>query len=850
MPLISGARLGPYEITAPIGAGGMGEVYKARDTRLERDVAVKILPAAFAADAERLRRFEQEARAAGALNHPNILTIYDIGSHDGSPYVVSELLVGEPLDEVMRAGALPRRKAIDYAVQIARGLAAAHQKGIVHRDLKPPNVFVLTDGRAKILDFGLAKLMQPVIAAADKTSAPTVAAATEPGVVMGTVGYMSPEQVRARPSDHRTDIFSFGVVLYEMLAGKRCFQGASGIETMNAILKEDPPPLENRALDRIVRRCLEKNPEERFQSAQDLAFDLESAADAPPTEILHAAEAPPRPHIRRRAVAASIVIACAAVAFFAGRRTTGTAPVNLQQLTFRSGNIFSARIAPDGNTIVYGAAWEGGPVQLYSARPGSSESRSLGLSADVLSVSGSGEMAISVGRHYGDGWTSNGNLARAPLAGGAPRMMLENVQDADWAPDGSLAIVRDAGGRYRLEFPPGKVLYETSGFITHPRISPDGARVAFIDHPLRPDDAGLIAVVDRAGKKSQITGPFASAQGLAWTPRGDEIWFTASDLGYSRALRGVTLGGRARIIAQMAGALVLHDIARDGRVLIAHERIRMGVFALPPGQSKERELTWLDASLAMDLSADGKSLLITEEGSGAGKAYNVYLRNTDGSDAVRLGDGVGIALSPDGKLVAGFTNTDPPELILHPTGAGEDRRLPRHGLVSYAQIRWFRDNQRLLFTAAEAGQAMRVYMQSLGGEKPRAVIGEVGSPLVLVLSPDERLIAYQSRDGKLMIHPLEGGQPREVPGVGRSEAAIRWTADGKALFVTRSSEVPARIYRVDIETGKRQVWRTLMPAETAGITTLSPVQITPDGSSYAYTYMRALSDLYLVAGWK
>jgi serine/threonine protein kinase len=279
-----GTRLGDYEIQSLLGAGGMGEVYRARDLRLRREVAIKVLPAAFASDADRLRRFEQEATAAAALNHPNILAVYQMGTYEGAPYLVSELLEGETLREQMKRGRLAVRKALDYAIQIARGFSAAHEKGIVHRDLNPDNLFVTKDGRLKILDFGLAKLTHP--ADGFDNAAPTLGDATEPGVVMGTVGYMAPEQVRGQAADHRADIFAFGAILYEMLAGKRAFQKPTSPETMTAILNEDPPGISQLApnlppaLQRVVHRCLEKNPEQRFQSASDLAFALEALSDS------------------------------------------------------------------------------------------------------------------------------------------------------------------------------------------------------------------------------------------------------------------------------------------------------------------------------------------------------------------------------------------------------------------------------------------------------------------------------------------------------------------------------------------------------------------------------------------
>src|ERR1043166_554285 len=311
--MTSGTRLGRYEIRSKIGEGGMGEVYLARDTQLGRDVALKVLPSSYSDDKERLHRFEQEACAASALNHPNILSIFDVGAHDGSPYVVSELLEGQTLRQRMSGTTLPQRKTIDYALQLAHGLAAAHEKGIIHRDLKPDNLFITHDGRVKILDFGLAKLTGAGDTQLSQTSIPTRRVDTDPGKVMGTVGYMSPEQVKGRAVDHRSDIFSFGAILYEMLSGRRAFRGESAAETMSAILKEDPPDLSetnqriSSALERLVNRCLEKNPGERFHSASDLAFALEEISGSAPTSATTAISTiAPRQLTRRELIFASV----------------------------------------------------------------------------------------------------------------------------------------------------------------------------------------------------------------------------------------------------------------------------------------------------------------------------------------------------------------------------------------------------------------------------------------------------------------------------------------------------------------------------------------------------------------
>ena len=380
MALPSGTRIGPYEIADPIGSGGMGEVYRARDTRLGRNVAVKVLPSSFASDAERVRRFEQEAQAAGQVNHPNILAIYDVGSHDGSPYVVSELLDGQTLRELLTDGPLPIRKTIDYASQTALGLAAAHDRGIVHRDLKPDNLFLTPDGRVKILDFGLAKLVEPTVSGTSPSESKTILVDTQPGMVLGTVGYMSPEQVRGQPANHRADIFGLGAVLYEMISGTRAFGGDSAVETMNAILKQDPPELSGSQhdlppiLDGIVRRCLEKQPEQRFQSASDLAFALGAISGASGSGISGlepATERSTRGGVTV-AVRAALVIVAAIIGVAVGMNLTTPELIQpiFHRLTYSRGAVGAARLSADGRTIVYSAAWgrPAGAGLLHAAR--------------------------------------------------------------------------------------------------------------------------------------------------------------------------------------------------------------------------------------------------------------------------------------------------------------------------------------------------------------------------------------------------------------------------------------------------------------------------------------------------
>jgi serine/threonine protein kinase/Tol biopolymer transport system component len=854
MTLSAGTKLGPYAIVAPLGAGGMGEVYRARDERLKRDVAVKVLPASFSDDADRLRRFEQEAQAAGGLNHPNITAVYDIGAHGGAPYIVTELLEGETLRARLSGGALAARKAIDYAMQIAKGLAAAHEKGIVHRDLKPENVFLTKDGRVKILDFGLAKLTQTE----DKGPQTNLPTATEPGVVMGTLGYMSPEQVKGRPADARSDIFSFGAILYEMLSGLRAFHRDSAAETMSAILREEPVDLSatNRSvqpgLERIVRHCLEKNPEERFFSARDLAFDLEalSGLSGPTTApaALPGGRSRPSWALFSSAVAATALVV-GTWGFLSAKKAGDRPPPSFRQLTFRRGQILSARFAPDGQTVMYSAAWDGKPMEIFVGRPESPESRAFGLqSAEVLAISKSGEMAVSLNRFTAGAFRRTGTLAQLSVAGGAPREVLKEIEWADWAPDGkSLAIVRAVPGKLRLEYPAGKVLYETSGWVSHPRVSPDGDRVAFIDHPTPGDDGGSIVSVDRSGRTSKLSEPFASAQGLAWSPGGD-VWFTATEVGSNRALYSTTRSARVRLRVRIPGSLTLQDVSHDGRVLVARDTLRNEVVALAPGETKERDLTWLDWSLPAAISPDGRRLLFSESGEGGGAGYSVYIRKTDGSPAVRLGEGNAQDLSPDGEWALAIVHSaSDPQLVAFPTGAGEPKIFAKEGLSVYGAS-WLPDGKSVVLTASEPGHGPRLYLRGFEGGKPRALTpeGYIGDGVV---APDGKWMVVTGPDRRRYLYPISGGEPAAIPGLDREDSVDQRSVDGRSLYVHRRGEVPVKIYRLDLATGQKQLWRTLMPADAAGVAGISPGP-TPSGDAYVYNYVRTLSDLYLVEGLK
>ena len=853
MPLESGSKLGPYEILNPIGAGGMGEVYRARDERLAREVAIKILPPSFLDDPDRLRRFEQEARATGQLNHPNILAVYDTGDHEGTRYVVEELLDGETLRKRLDGGALPARKAIDFGRQIARGLSAAHQKGIVHRDLKPENLFVTNDGRVKILDFGLAKLTMPFDGDSARTAAETQAE-TGAGVILGTAGYMSPEQVRGNPVDHRSDLFSFGGILYEMLTGKRAFHRDSSVETMTAILREDPPEISRVSrdvppgLDRIVQHCLEKSPDERFQSASDLAFQLDalSGASGSMPAADHRAVAARGSRVRP-VLAALIGFAVLAAAFFAGRQTrvTGSNPT-YSQLTFRQGRIVSARFTPDAKTAVYSASWDGNPTELFSTRPGNPGSRSLELTQSaILSVSSSGELAVLLEPSFTLGWMRTGTLARFPLSGGVPRQILKNVQDADWAPDGqTLAVVRSSGGRYSLEYPTGTVLFETEGWISSPRFSRDGERIGFLHHPGPGDDRGVVGVVDLSGVSEILTDIFSSTSGLAWSPSGEEIWFTAGMTGNVRALYAVDLEGNQRLLDGAPADLTLQDVSSDGQVLLTRNNSRRGMVGLAPGEETERDLSWLDWSRPGALSSDGKWLLFEEQGQGGGPEYAVYLRGTDGSPPVRLGSGLSQSLSPDGRWALTIPLAQRDRFVMVPRGAGQSRTVTVPGF-SLNGVNLFPDDEKILLHGGEAGRPTRLFVLESEGGTPRPISPE-GTGFDYALSPAGDVVAATGPDLLPRLYPVDGGEPRAIPGITPGEYVLGWGPDGRSLFVTRRGELPTRIYRLDLSTGNKTLIKELMPADTSGLIDIGYIALSSDGRSHVYSYRRVLSTLYLV----
>jgi Tol biopolymer transport system component len=854
MPLAPGQSLLHFRLVDKIGEGGMGEVWRAVDTTLDREVAIKVLPAAFAAEPERMARFEREAKVLASLNHPNIAAIYGFPESGGLRFLAMELVRGEDLSQILARGPLPIREALDAAKQVAAALETAHDSGVIHRDLKPANVKRTPEGQIKVLDFGLAKALETASPNTGR-SATVTSAGSVAGMILGTASYMSPEQARGQAVDRRTDLWAFGCVLYEMLTGGKAFDGATVTDVLASVVRGEPdweklPAATPLSVRRLLRRCLEKDPKKRLRDAGDASLLLEEDADDAKTAPVPVVRPGRTPLIAAIAIAA-LVVAAALGWWTAHRGANGTASreIVFHRHTFARGMMRAARFAPDGRTIVYSAAWDGPPIKLYLARTDSNETTPVVMPpGELLSVSKTGEMAVALGLSYA-GWVGDGTLARASLLGGSPREIIPHVRAADWSPDGSeLAFVHRVEGFDQLEYPAGKVLHKTAGYICDVRISPDGERIAFADHPVWADNRGDVAVVDRSGHKTVLAHDFAALIGLAWAPRGDEVWFTGvrgDHTGF--ALHAYDLAGHSRVVHSSISPIELFDVAADGRVLLGGHRNERQVLAVLAGFTEPRNLVVSgESSLARYVSPDGRMALISNH---LPKEYETYLVRADRPGATRLSAGDGMAISPDGTTAVSVS-ADAKTMLLSPLGMGPTHAVPNPDALSYEGIPiWLPDGKRIVITGRRGSEPSRGYVCDVasGAAKPFGAPGvhwdSFGGP---PHSPDGKQVVLQDANGTLLRWPVDGGEPLSIPGLVAGDDPLAWTDDGAALFVGGST-VPIVITRLDLATGKRTLWKTISPSDAAGLR-YTTVTISPNGKFWAMATAKLLTDLFVVDG--
>ena len=834
--LANGTRLGPYEILGPLGAGGMGEVYRARDPRLGREVAVKVLPHAVAGDPERQQRFETEARAAGSLNHPNIVTLHDVGLSNGAPYLVTEILEGESLRDMIERGPVSTARATALVVEIAQGLSAAHAKGIIHRDLKPENLFVLPDGRVKILDFGIAKLTRTETTAQAETT-PVFASLTVAGTIMGTVSYMAPEQLRDRPVDQRADLFALGAIFHELLTGKQPFEGETAADRVTAILSHDPPPVPAEAerevpgIGAVIRRLLAKRPEGRFDTANDLAFVLDLLS-------------------RRLGAPASPAASIAA---------TAAPRVDFRQLTFRSGRVYTSRFAPDGQTVIYQAAFGGEPSEVFLSRVESPDARPLGLPvADLQSVSSSAEIAVTLRPREVGGFVRLGTLARVPMIGGRPRELAEDVFLAAWSPDGrSLAAVRVVGGSFQLEAPLGTVIYKPSGWLSHLQYSPDGSQIAFLEHPHTGSNAGMVRVI-RPGEEPRTLTPFLDTLIRAvWSPDGREIWFTGFGEGIG-GITAVTPEGRLRHVYSAPGLPLIDDVAANGDALVtmAQPRMLLETSTRSAGVAGAVDLSCLDWSLLRDMTPDGSTVLLDETGAGAGPTPVIFVRSTDGSPPLRLADGACAAISSDGRhVLAAPYDVDPdrPDLVhrdavlIVPVGPGPTRRVSLGDLsVNFAD--WLPGERELVLNGSMKGEGRNLYVMDIETAAIRRVHERRIIGQGLVASPDGTRVLARVESFCITVFFLDGSEPRVFEDLDQKWRPAGWAADSASFFAFGTGSIPAPIVRIDVETGRREPWTDIVPLVRSGVDGVNAVRLSEDGERYAYSYVSMTSVLCHVSG--
>jgi len=515
-------------------------------------------------------------------------------------------------------------------------------------------------------------------------------------------------------------------------------------------------------------------------------------------------------------------------------------------LTYQQGYLSNARFTKDLQTVVYSAQWESNPLQIYTVRIEFPQSTKVDLpSSTLLTLSTTGDLQIAVNPIYNTNFLS-GTLAQAPMSGGTPRFVENGVIAADYAPDGkTLAVSRLANQKVQLEFPMGKVIYTTSGYVDYVRVSPNGKDIAFLEHPVFDDDRGWVATIDEAGNHKQLTKEFSTLQGLAWSRGGNEIWFTA--IAADRQLFGVSLAGKQREILTTPQGMRLLDVAADGRVLLCSEELRTEISGIDPSTRKERRgLEWFNGSGLGDVSADGKAILFGEGGGPAGSLYLVVYRKLDGSAPTALGEGARPKLSPDGTTAASPLLLRPPQLALHPIGTGESRRLPLGDIVSLAYVTWFPDSQHVLLQASKEGQPLRTYEMDLQGGKPQE-LGPADFTGVAV-AHDGKKIAGHNGSGDPVVFDRETQKVQLLRGIGPHDEIDKWTRDGQALLVTTATPWEAQMYRVEVASGKRTLLRKVDLREKAGSIFNVRAYYVEDSKTYVYNTWRVLGSLYVVEG--
>jgi eukaryotic-like serine/threonine-protein kinase len=792
------------------------------------------------------------------LHHPHIASIFGLEESAGVQALVMELVEGPTLADRIAAGPIPIGEAIAIAGQIAEALEAAHEKGIVHRDLKPANIKVRPDGTVKVLDFGLAKAMATETGRADLTHSPTITSHhTQAGVILGSAAYMSPEQARGKAVDKRADIWAFGVVLFEMLSGRRLFEGETVSDILAAVLRGDLswdylPPDVPPAVRRLLARCLERDPRRRLRDIGDVRILLEEARSDQGEDHPVARPTPAGSSYLRAlpwALFGLTLLGLAGLGAWTWHHRSGTAhPPHFvfKQKTFTRQSIFNARFAPDGKTIVFSAAQQGHSPRLFVIRPDYPAPQPIGAEdTHLLSVSSRGELAVLSHAQWKYAYVFEGTLGRVPLGGGAPRDIMEGVRCADWSPNGSeLAIIHTVEGKDRIEFPIGRVLYESPSPLTDLRVSPDGKRVGFFEHPVPFDDRGSLDVVDLAGKRTVLASGFWGEEGLAWLPSGDALLLAAGRQDQTYQAREVDLAGHERVVMPTPGSVTIYDVSQGGARLFARDDMISTIQLRPPGSTESRDFSWLDYSSRPVLSRDGRLLALSDEGPTGGANYAALMCGTDNPLFVQLGEGKTLAFSPDGRWLVVAVPSSPPKLMLYPTGTGQPRRVDCGQLEGFGSCDWFADGRSLLVSANEPRKAPRCYVLSLGGGTPRPVTPE-GTSSGLV-SPDGRWVCAKSLDGGFALYPLDGGPPRPLPFLSPEDVPIRWSPDGKALWVRSSGSFPAQIVSVEVAGGRRTPIGTIGPSDPAGAVSIGAVSLADDPHVHVASIYRLVSKLFIV----